>query len=85
MVVFDGSNSSKVSPETYVAFELKPNTYAYYTYVTPFLESGARGALSPSGIQSMTLYARPIPLPPAALLFLTALGGVGFLSRRRKG
>jgi hypothetical protein len=83
MVVFDGSNSSKVSPETYLAYALKPNTYAFYVYVTPFLESGARGALSPSGINNMTLYARPVPLPPAAVLFLSALGGLGLLSRRR--
>lgn len=84
MVVFDGSNSGKVSPGEYIAFQLKPDTYGAYAYVTPFLESGARGALNPSGIQSLTLYARPVPVPPAALLFLTALGGVGLLSRKRK-
>jgi hypothetical protein len=84
MVVFDGSNAGKVSPGEYLAFRLKPDTYGAYAYVTPFLESGARGALTPSGIQSLTLYAKPVPLPPAALLFLTALGGVGLLSRKRR-
>jgi len=36
----------------------------------------------PTGIIDFTL--APVPLPPAALLFGTALAGLGFLSRRRR-
>jgi hypothetical protein len=83
MVVFDGSNSDRVRPGDYVAFLLKPNTYKVYTYLTPFLERW-NNALRSSDIQSFTVYTKPIPVPPAALLFMTALGGIGMLSRKRR-
>ncbi len=81
MITFDASGD-KVAPKTYVSYLLTPNTYKYYTYVTPFTKTTG-SSTDTQAIQQITLYTKPIPLPPAALLFGSALSGIGFLSRRR--
>jgi hypothetical protein len=39
---------------------------------------------NPTGIIDFTLNTSAVPLPPAALLFGSALVGLGFMSRRRR-
>jgi len=43
-----------------------------------------RGPTPPTGLIDFGLATSPVPLPPAALLFGTALAGLGILGRRRR-
>jgi len=53
---------------------------------TDFLEFSAGGLNDNVGVDDYALAAimSPVPIPPALLMFGAALGGIGFLSRRRK-
>ncbi|WP_245243226.1 VPLPA-CTERM sorting domain-containing protein [Pararhodobacter sp. SW119] len=78
MAIFKGGSNPLVG------YELKPGETTF-TYASPFLRDGKK----PQGVSHISIYANgtpvaPIPLPAAAWLMLTGLGGLAVTQIRRR-
>ena len=77
-VDWDGGPASVVTPGTQVNIPL-----TFVGLGTHYLNINWAIAGATNARYSYALSISPVPLPPAVLLFLSALAGIGFLARRR--